>query len=103
MMNIKYEYRVLENRSINFFGYPHDDPLIILIYNILNKIGVPMITLTKVWQFDDLEIIEDSDYGIFKIKKNLWGDISIIALENKNLIAIIDNLLMKDKNFTLLL
>jgi len=99
MMNIKYEYRVLENISIEFLGYPHDDPLIILIYNILNKIGVPMITLTNIWQFDDLAIIEDSDYGIFEIKKNLWGDIFIIALENKNLIAIIDNLLIKDKKF----
>lgn len=98
-MNFKYTYRVVENVSIEFLGYPHDDPLIIAIYSTLKEINVPMISLDKVWKLDDLTITEDSDYGKFEIIKNLWGDIFIFPKENIDIITIIDKLLTQNENF----
>lgn len=95
----KYEYHVIPNTSIEFIFYPHDDPLIAVIYSVLNEIDVPMLNLDLIWRYEELNKIENTKFGKIKIHKNLWGDIIIFAIENEKIIDIIDQLLQKHQLF----
>lgn len=98
-MSSKYKYRILDDISIEFSGYSHDDPLLVCIYDVLKSIGVTPISLVEVWKLEELKKIENSKYGKIKIVKNLWGDIIILPIGNHNLINILDKLFEKSSLF----
>ena len=102
-MNKKYNYDVLGN-AIEFLDYPHDDPLLFLIYSVLEQIGVKKLSLDNLFTYNendgDIVFIEDSVLGRIEIRKNSWGDIFIFPKENKQkIVEEIDKLLEKSGMF----
>ncbi len=96
-----YKYKVFNSSLISFDTNGEYEIFFAKLYSQLEKIGIPMIKLTDLWEVNEYDNVFkiNSNLGNFEIVIDMYGEVFIQIENNDKLFKQIHFLLKKSKDF----